>query len=228
MPHGNRSRGGSGGAERPVLFSDLGRVLVGLRYDRFFSFLETHTALDSEAFASAWDTFTAEEYRQFETGTITEREFPVRLRNRLALQGAADRELLEAWNGIFEPIPEMLALIRKLHEAGSCRLALLSNTNPAHLARCLTEYPELSLFDRYVVSYRVGALKPDPCIFEAARAAYPAGTPMYYIDDLPENIAAAAQCGIRGAVFTGYEAFLEKAAHEPVFGPMILTASRGS
>lgn len=228
MPRGNRSRGGAGGAERPVLFSDLGRVLVGLRYDRFFSFLETHTALEPGAFASAWKVFTAEEYRQFETGTITEREFPARLRNRLALQGTGDRELLEAWNGIFEPIPEMLALIRRLHEADSCRLVLLSNTNPAHFARCLAEYPELTLFSRYVVSYRIGVLKPDPRIFDAARGAYSQATPMYYIDDLPGNVAAAARCGIRGSVFTGYEAFLEEAAREPVFGPIILAASRGS
>jgi HAD superfamily hydrolase (TIGR01509 family) len=228
VPRDNRSSGDSASGERPVLFSDLGRVLVELRYDRFFSFLETHTTLDSASFASAWESFTAEEYRRFETGTIAEREFTARFGDRLSLRGADDRELIAAWNDIFEPIPEMLALVRRIHAAGSCRLVLLSNTNPAHFTRCLAAYPELSLFDRYVLSYEVGVLKPDPRIFVAARDAYPPGTPMYYIDDIPENIAAATRCGIRGMVFTGYEAFLEQAAREPVFGPMILAASRGS
>ena len=47
----------------------------------------------------------------------------------------------------------------------------------------------------------VSARKPEPAIYEAFRATVPEHTHCVFVDDRPENVAAAARCGMHGVLF---------------------------
>lgn len=84
------------------------------------------------------------------------------------------------------------------------RLGLLSNTGPIHFPYLRRLYPFLSGFDFQVLSYEVGAVKPEPAIYAAVerQAAGPPGGILYF-DDIPEYVAAARARGWQAEVFHG-------------------------
>jgi putative hydrolase of the HAD superfamily len=87
--------------------------------------------------------------------------------------------------------------------AGGTRLALLSNA-PAEVARAVMALPVAALFEHCLFSCFLQLVKPDRAIFLAVLdrlGASPAD--VIFLDDRPENVAGAAEVGIRGVVFTG-------------------------
>ena len=65
-------------------------------------------------------------------------------------------------------------------------------------------HPVLSEMDGWVLSYEVKSKKPAPAIYRAALDLAGAGPgETVFKDDLEENTAAAASCGIRGLTFRG-------------------------
>ncbi len=64
----------------------------------------------------------------------------------------------------------------------------------------------LQMIDRYVVSGAEGLVKPDPRLFQVLLDRYnlKAGE-CTFIDDNPDNVAAAKALGMEGIVFTGAE-----------------------
>lgn len=89
--------------------------------------------------------------------------------------------------------------------AGGARLALLSNA-PHEVADAVRGHPALGAFEHLFFSADLGLVKPDPAIFAAVLAVVgsPAGE-VTFVDDLPENIAAAHEAGLRTALFTTAE-----------------------
>ena len=82
--------------------------------------------------------------------------------------------------------------------AAGHRLILFSNTNSLHCPWAFEVFPDFALFDAAVLSFEVGAIKPDPAIYEHAIATHhldPAAT--LYIDDLAPNIATGRAHGFR-------------------------------
>jgi len=71
------------------------------------------------------------------------------------------------------------------------------DTNEAHFEFVRQNYPVLDYFDRQILSYEVGSLKPDRKIFEhAIEASECAPDALFFTDDKEENILAASQFGI--------------------------------
>jgi putative hydrolase of the HAD superfamily len=94
-----------------------------------------------------------------------------------------------------------VALIDDLVAAGY-PLALLSNA-PAEVAEVVADLPVARAFEHCAFSCFLGAAKPDPGCYQAVLGmlgARPAD--VVFIDDRPENIAAAAALGIRGVPFS--------------------------
>jgi len=92
---------------------------------------------------------------------------------------------------------EMLEEIAKTH-----RLVLLSNTNHIHFEGILTNYPLLRHFHEYVLSYKVGAMKPLPLIYEAAiKAAQCTPEECFFTDDIEAYVQAARKMGIDAVQF---------------------------
>jgi len=110
---------------------------------------------------------------------------------------ATHAEFRHAWRDVFTPNLPMWQDVRMLAAAGH-RLILFSNTNAIHCPWIFETFPEFAVFHAAVLSYQVGAIKPEPAIYQHAIATYhldPAAT--LYIDDLPANIATGLAHGFR-------------------------------
>ena len=78
------------------------------------------------------------------------------------------------------------------------QLILLSNINAIHCPWIFTAYPEFSYFEHKVLSFEIGALKPEFAIYQYAINTYqldPAA--IVYIDDQPQNIISGKELGFQ-------------------------------
>ena len=130
----------------------------------------------------------------YETGAITSAKFFSHLKKRLKYKGTA-KELRACFSDIFTPLPEHIALAALL--APHYPMAILSNTNEAHIVHAEATYSFFSLFSARIYSHQVKAMKPDRAIYQAALAALGNPDPLevLFIDDLEANILGAVQLG---------------------------------
>ena len=136
----------------------------------------------------------------FERGEIPAerfvREFSAALQLNLTYQ-----EFCEWWSCVFMPetlLPE--PLLEDL--ASRYRLLAVSNTNPIHFDMIRKAYPLLRHFDDFVLSYEVGAAKPEAKIYrEAIARAQSSAGECFFVDDLAGNVEAARQLGIHAVQF---------------------------
>ena len=117
-------------------------------------------------------------------------------------------EFCAIWNSVLDPntiLPE--SLFESL--AAKCKLALLSNTDPIHVAHFEATFPFIRHFPVRVYSCHVGSSKPSPVIYHHALReldALPEET--MFIDDMRENTMAAAALGINAFHFKSPEELL--------------------
>lgn len=141
---------------------------------------------------------------RFESGRIEPRAFVTELSGILDLRTTYD-EFCALWTSIF--LPETLipaSFLESLKE--KYRLLLLSNTNAIHFEMIQREYPLLKNFDHFVLSYKVGAMKPSPEIYRAALAnANCLPEQCFFTDDLLPYIEGARAHGIQAVQFQGFE-----------------------
>ncbi len=147
----------------------------------------------------------------FESGQITEEEFFQEFCERTGTR--PDRQALEiATSDIFTLNRAVLPWLSRLADRGH-RTGVLSNTNPWHW-RWITagRYAEIlpGRFEQFVLSYEVGFLKPTRDIYEAAvQAAGVAAAEVFFVDDRPENVAAALEVGLDAVLFTTTDALAD-------------------
>ncbi len=86
---------------------------------------------------------------------------------------------------------------------GRYRLAIGSNTDELHYTRSLELQPSLEDFDDVLLSYELGRCKPDPQFFVLGlRKLGVQSDECVFIDDRPDNVAAASSLGITGLHYT--------------------------
>jgi putative hydrolase of the HAD superfamily len=96
-----------------------------------------------------------------------------------------------------------VTLIEDVAAAGY-RLALLSNA-PAEVAEVVAGLPVAAHFEHCVFSYSLRSVKPEPECYRAVLALLGAGpADVAFLDDRPENVAAAQALGIRSVQFTDH------------------------
>lgn len=96
---------------------------------------------------------------------------------------------------------EALAYAVTLQARPGVTVAVISNTNAAHVAWLDEHVPELRIFDLVMMSNEVGMLKPAPAIYRLALELLdvpPADA--LFIDDLTANVDAARALGLAGLV----------------------------
>lgn len=192
--------------EYKSLIFDLGRVLVYFDFSRAYRALEAFCpcpALEMPKRLLATDMV-----RRIETGRMTPEEFHAEFANLLAMD-IGFQPFCDIWTSIFthELLPE--TLLENL--AQRYRLVLLSNTNPIHFEMIRAQYPHLRHFHDLVLSYQVGALKPEPAIYQAAIAS--AGCKpeeCFYTDDIPEFIEGGRKAGLDAVQFESHEQLLSE------------------
>lgn len=97
---------------------------------------------------------------------------------------------------------DLVTIIQKLKT--NYALGLLSNASGEYLRPILEDHNLAHLFDAIVISGEVQMIKPSHAVFKLILGmldTQPSET--IFIDDNPENIAAAEGLGIQGIVYTG-------------------------
>jgi FMN phosphatase YigB (HAD superfamily) len=145
---------------------------------------------------------------RFEHGEVTGEQFADLVRD--ALQMSADEmptaALLDAISEMFTPIDPMGAIVREVQSKHST--GILSNTCHAHWDWISRQNWSVvnGGFVTEILSFRVGAMKPHPKIYEAAEAA--AGVRperILFLDDRAENVQGAIARGWQSAQCIGGE-----------------------
>jgi putative hydrolase of the HAD superfamily len=138
--------------------------------------------------------------RRFERGEVSEEGFRRELEEALGrpLDAAA---LRRAGSDIFSLNAPMVRLLDRWKRDGY-RLVLLSNTCVTHYDWVTEHFDLLHLFDHCVLSYQVGAVKPEAAIFQAALDTIEcAPEECFYTDDIEEYVASARTYGLHAEVF---------------------------
>lgn len=180
-----------------ALFFDVGEVLLRFGYERVFAALAASTGRPAPLVAAF---FSLEELVQrHESGRLPAARLLARLREKLGYAGSA-AEFEAIWTGGCAELADNAALLREAAEAAPAYL--LSNVGPLHWSFIRRRFA----FPRYVrgavLSYRVGARKPDPRLFEAALAlARVRAADALLVDDHPRNVAAARRLGMRAILY---------------------------
>jgi glucose-1-phosphatase len=146
--------------------------------------------------------------RDFETGSISSHEFYERA-SRLLNVKMPYKDFVSIWNDIFWEDEEMCKLAAELKKK-SYKLFLLSNINRLHFEHIRRKFDIINIFDELILSFAVGAMKPDRAIYDylIARAGGKKEG-ILYIDDREDLIREATRLGIDSIRFDGVEKLKE-------------------
>ena len=148
---------------------------------------------------------------ELERGELSEAAFHQRLEAHF--QRPIDfPQLIWAASDIFTLNTSIVPVLHALKRQ-SKRLVLLSNTSQSHIEFVQKQYDVLSLFDDLVLSYEVGAMKPQPEIFQAALTKIQCPPERcFYTDDIAPYIEAARQFALQAEVFTTTDSLIQQLA----------------
>lgn len=190
------------------VISDLGRVIIFFDNNIFFEKIADYCSFSTEEIAEL--TFSHLNIIQsFDEGKITPGEFFNQVIEKLEAKIDYDR-FFSIYNDVFTLNPPILEIMKRLKQ--NYKLILLSNTDVKRFGFIKRQFPEILIFDEYVLSYEVGSMKPYPQIYEEAlKKAGVKPEECIFIDDNEENIKTAQKLGINGILMepqTDLEAIL--------------------
>lgn len=132
--------------------------------------------------------------RSFDMGKVTPEKFYT-LAAQIFKAKIDKNTFFSIYNNIFSLNMPNVDLLKSFQS--EYKLVMCSNTDVERFGFVKKRFSEVLFFNKYVVSYEVGFMKPHPRIFEVALEE--AGTrpeESVFIDDLEENTAAAEKLGL--------------------------------
>lgn len=183
------------------VISDLGKVILFFDNNIFLKKMMDYSPLSLEEMrASIFSHF--EVVQNFDRGKLTPHQFYGQVLERF--QAKIDYEdFYDIYNDIFSLNPPVLSLLKRLKS--QYRLVLLSNTDVVRFSFIRNRFPEIMIFDEYVLSYEVGRIKPHPQIYRVAiEKARARPEECVFIDDREENIEGARGMGINSILFDNH------------------------
>jgi FMN phosphatase YigB (HAD superfamily) len=175
-----------------VVVFDLGKVLVDFDY----TIAAKKIASKGKLMAEKIYEFIALSplLLKYETGLISREDFFGSVCEATGYCGDIE-EFGSFFADIFTPIDPMVELHTALRQA-RIPTYIFSNTNDLAISHIRKNFPFFNNFDGYILSYEVGAMKPDAKIYEALeRMAGKRGPDVLYLDDRLENVSAGAARG---------------------------------
>jgi len=182
------------------IFFDLGNVLVYFDHTILLNFFEINEKNNNKL---------KKLFIDFNCGRISAQDFYIRIKIYLK-KDISFEKFKKIWSEIFELNNEMLdfAVLMKRQDKN---IFIISNTDELHFNYIINKWKELEQFDGYILSYRVGAMKPDPVIYKYAIEKYNIiPQESLIIDDLPENIEGAKKFDFNTVLFKDNGDFKEK------------------
>jgi epoxide hydrolase-like predicted phosphatase len=137
-------------------------------------------------------------WREFTKGKLSEAQLWQHIESEYGKSiDESKRDIWSNWDQHMQPQPQMLALVKRLKDAGYA-VGLLSNVirNSAEDVRSHGGY---DAFDFRVLSYETGYAKPDTEIYELALSTLPDIQPseVIFIDDQERFLVPARELGIQ-------------------------------
>ena len=179
---------------QPVFIFDLGKVLVDFDYSiaaRKIAARSKKAPKDLHAFLGSSPLLV-----EYESGHLTRQAFYESVRDAIGYQGGLE-EFGSYFADIFSELPDTIALHAELRRQGY-KTYIFSNTNDLAIEHVRRGFSFFAHFDGYIFSYEVGAMKPQPLIYEAMeKLCGKHGHDLIYLDDREENVAAGASRGWR-------------------------------
>lgn len=179
-----------------TVFFDLGNVLLFFDHHRMKQQIATCCKLSIEEVS-----FLFQKYLDgIERGSITTQAL---YSDVLKLGGkpTSFSDFTHALSNIFQPNLPVIALLERL-KAQRTKLFLLSNTCDAHFSFAQKHFDFLQLFDGFILSYEVGARKPDKKIYQKAlEIGNCSSQECFYIDDVPAFVQAARSLNIDSEIY---------------------------
>ncbi len=189
-----------------VIVFDLGNVLIPFSYDDVVEkFNKVSPGLGNKFLNYYKDNYYI--HRQFERGDLSEEDFINKMLN--VLDHKVDKEkFCTVYSNLFKLNENVAALLPLLKE--KYMLILLSNTNSIHRRYGWNDYDFLKYFDKLILSYEVGACKPEEKIYKAAQQfSQKLPAEHIFIDDVAEYVQGAKNLGWDGIQFTGFDNLME-------------------
>jgi len=181
---------------RAVIF-DIGRVLVKVDVPRAIEGLSKGISMSP---AELWSAIEKDpRWHDWQEGRISPHDWHLHVTKRLG-SPLNFTEFREAWNRSLDPAPlqtdDLFQTLAKKH-----KLALLSNTDPIHVAHLEATFGFFKFFPAptRIYSCSVRASKPSPVIFQAAlKAVNTLAAQAVFVDDILEFVEAARCLGLHG------------------------------
>ena len=181
------------------VISDLGRVIIHFDNSIYYKKIADFSPYSSDQISDLASAHSSPR-RAFDKGEITPEEFYDQVTTQLDARIDYDN-FYAIYNNVFSLNPPILEIFKKLK--GKYRLVLLSNTDLMRFGFIKKKFPEIMIFDAYVLSYVVGEMKPHPRIYdEALKKAGVEARECVFIDDIEKNIEAAQKLGIKSILMT--------------------------
>jgi HAD superfamily hydrolase (TIGR01509 family) len=181
---------------RAAIF-DIGRVLVRLDVEKATEGLLEGLSMGPE---ELWNVIQKDpRWRDWQEGRMSPNDWHLHLSRRLGSRLRFE-EFCRVWNRTLDPQPlQADDLFEAL--ARNKKLALVSNTDPIHVAHLEAHYGFFRFFPARarIYSCAVRASKPSPVIFQAALEAVGArASEAVFVDDILEYVEAARSLGLQG------------------------------
>ena len=159
---------------------------------------------------------------RFEHGELTGSAFAEEIRLHLGKteNDMPSREILDGVSDMFTPLDAMSEVLRSVRDQG-IGVGLLSNTCHAHWDWiCRQDYfLNAFSFDATILSFEVGSMKPSHVIYEVAEErAGVESERLLFLDDKPENVAAALARGWKAVECLGVAKVIEALQSHLVLG----------
>jgi glucose-1-phosphatase len=188
---------------RAVIF-DIGRVLIRVDVGSAMNALGVELSMPA---AEVWAAIEKDpRWPDLQEGRMAGRDWYLHLSRRLGVTLTFE-QFTQAWNQALDPQPlQNDSLFEGLKK--NYRLALLSNTDPIHVAHMEASFSFFNYFpeEARIYSCRVAASKPNPIVYrEALRACKVKAEEAVFIDDIPAYVEAARSLGLSGIVYQGAE-----------------------
>lgn len=177
-----------------TVISDMGNVILPFDISVFLTRIAKYSSMEKEEIMSI-PVLPDGLIESFGKGRISPKKYFKGMKELFKVD-LEFKVFLDIYCDIFSLDVSVLEALNKLR--GKKKLILLSNTDTLHFNYIKMRFPEIFIFDEYILSYEVGSVKPEEKIFKIAiekSGAEPEN--VLFIDDMEENIRAAEKTGMK-------------------------------
>lgn len=177
-----------------TIISDMGNVILSFDVSLFLKEIAEYSRLEKDEVMDI-PILHSSLIESFSKGIITSKNYYDRMRE-IFKADIPFKKFKAIYCDIFSLNSSVLKTLS--YRKGKNKLLLLSNTDVLHFSFIKQRFPEIFIFDDYILSYRVGCVKPEEKIFRTAlERAEAQPEEIVFIDDRKENIRAAEKAGLK-------------------------------